>query len=831
MATYYVTPSGAGTGNGSFGNEWSLGYFNVTDRPTGGDTVVFTGTFTATVTPATSGTGNGDGRLTLDFTRATLDDNSSDATGLRFYYNQAFVTVLGGAFGTTLGNAGGFGVMFGNSATYEAHDITLDGFTHAGDETIGMLVGVYLPYVSNLVISNWHLDNCNGIVLGHSGSNLNHDILISNCYVRTSINTLYQTDIIQIADAWNVTIEGCYLCNRAPADQNNPSDDKRHNDIIQFTSTGNGNPYNLVIRWNWIECSAESGDGSSSWMILQAMNGGPNGEPALLCYGNVFVGTGTDGNQGINVGQGFENVGGNYYFIGNTVIRHLIPYYFPIAFAGNAGNVGNTAPAGADDTLSGISATFIVTTTPGNLLSLSIVSDNDASGTAIMGLYADTSGVSGVPGHPGALIASSAVGPLLGGNETVNTFAVPNGPVVPPGNYWVAVASDTPFDVLFHYGGSTDTYVNTAFAWTGTLPPTYPSGSYNNHDYTAWATFSVSPSTGNLDSRNNVGTADQPDFDNTAGAFFVSNSMVPIAADYNYFVSVKGVTNADTGPHGSLTADPKFTDYTNNDFSFTEASPLRGAGDPSVALIDSAMGFGIAPGSTWPGPTLVPRNPYWSIGAYEVPPLLIPTLVEAPAFKRAPASLVQRTTSFLQYLSPALRKDKFFVALAEALDPVLAEYLAKIPVNILISRIGGQPENVLDFLAVYHFGVDTYDLNLSYSQKLALVQGAIRNKVNKGTRAAIKDVVAVTFNYCDIVEWWQENPPAPHDTFKVVINDPLVDPVKVEKMVRTILKLKNVRSFFAGIFSYLSVPPGTVYVVGAVDLYDYDVLPYAPRYL
>jgi phage tail P2-like protein len=825
MATYYVTPDGAGTGDGSFGNEWNLGFFNTTNLPTGGDTVVFTGVFTGTVYPQCQGTGNGDGRLTLDMTGATLNDTTSgNNVGLQFSFDTAFVTVLGGAFGVDLGNNGGFGIMFGNSSSYEAHDITLDGFTHVGDETIGMLVGVYLPYVSNLVISNWHLDNCNGIVLGHSGANLNHDILISNCWVRTSINTLYQTDIIQIADAWNVTIEGCYLNNRAPADQNNPPDDKRHNDIIQFTSTGHGNPYNLVIRWNWIEMATVGGDGSQSWMILQAMNAGPSGEPALLCYGNVLIGTGTDGNQGINVGQGFENLGGNYFFVNNTVIRHAVPTFFPIAFAGNAGTVGNTAPAGADDTYSGIVGTLITTTNPGNLLSISFIT-NDATGSAVMGLYADSSGA------PGTLIASSAALPLIAGDGTVNTFPIPSQPLIAPGNYWIAISTSETVGNLFHFGDPTDSYYNDFYVYNGTLPSTFPAAGSNNHDYSAWATFSVDPSTGNLDSRNNVGTADQPEFDSTDGAFFVNNSMVPIQTDYNFFVNVKGVTNADTGPHGSLTADPKFTDYANNDFSFLPESPLRGAGDPSVALIDPAMAFGLAPGCTWPGPALVPRSPYWSVGAYEVPPLLTPTRFEAPALKRAPASLVQRTTSFLQYLSPALRKDKFFVALAESLDPVLYDYLAKISVNIIISAVAGQPENVLDFLALYHFGVDTYDLNLSYSQKLALVQGAIKNKINKGTRAAIKDVVAVTFNYCDIVEWWQDNPVARPNTFKVVINDPLTDPVKVEKMVRAILKLKNVRSFFAGIFSYLTVPPGTVYAQGNVALYDYDVLFYPPRYL
>jgi phage tail P2-like protein len=830
MAIYYVTEAGAGFADGSLGNEWSLTYFNNIDSLTGGDTVIFSGEFHDTVYPSSNG--NPGANIVLDMTAATLFGDSVNFFAIQFATDQAYITITGPTIDSSLGTNQGVAVVFSQSATYQSHDIVLDSFYHVGDETVGMLMGIYIVYVYNLTVTNWHFDNCNGLMVGHSGGNLNHDILVRNCYVRSSINTLYQTDLFQIGDAWNVTIEGCYLNNRAPADQFNPSDNRRHNDVIQFTSTGHGNPYNIVIRWNWIELGTNGGDGSSSWVILQAMNAGPLGEPALLMYSNVFVGTGTDGNQGINVGQGFENLGGNYYFINNTIIRHLTPTFFPIAFAGNAGTVGNTAPLGAHDSYTGIVATLITTTDPGNLLSVSFVT-NDATGSAVMGFYADSSGV------PGARIASSAALPLIGGDGTVNTFPISSKPLITPGNYWIAISTSDEVDNLFHYGDPTDSYYNDSYVYNGTLPATFPAAGHNNHDYSGWATFSVSPSTGNLDSRNNAGTADQPDFNATDGAFFVNNSMVPLATDYNFFTNVYGVTNADTGPHGSLTADLGFTDYAGNDFSFLETSPLRGAGDPSVALIDPAMAFGLAPGCTWPGPKLVPRSPYWSIGAYEVPPLLIPPAIVIPRKRAAlvvkrPPTVTQYNTSFLQYLNPAARKDKFFAALAESLDPLLADYLNKIPVNIIISALSGQPEEVLDFLAIYHFNVLVYDHNFTYSQKLALVQNAIRDKINAGTPAAIKQVMSVAFNYCDLLEWWQEDPTGltvRPNTFKVKINDPLVDPVKVEKMVRSILKLKNVRSYFAGIYSYLTLPPATLYVQGNVALYDYEVIEYTPHYL
>ena len=185
-----------------------------------------------------------------------------------------------------------------------------------------------------------------------------------------------------------------------------------------------------------------------------------------------------------------------------------------------------------------------------------------------------------------------------------------------------------------------------------------------------------------------------------------------------------------------------------------------------------------------------------------------------------------RNTSFLNYLSPALQHDAFFVALAQGLDAELQKFLAKIPVNIIISNLANQPENVLDFIAKYHFGVDGYDLNLPYPNKLLLCQNAIINKVNKGTPSAIKSVMAVAFNYCELIEWWQDSPPAVPHTFRIKINDPLVDTAKVDKMMKLIMKLKNVRSLFTGIRSFLQVPAGTVYASSNVAEYDYDVLPY-----
>jgi hypothetical protein len=45
-ASYYVTMPGGGNQSGTAAAPWSLAAFNASTKPTGGDTVIFTGTFT-----------------------------------------------------------------------------------------------------------------------------------------------------------------------------------------------------------------------------------------------------------------------------------------------------------------------------------------------------------------------------------------------------------------------------------------------------------------------------------------------------------------------------------------------------------------------------------------------------------------------------------------------------------------------------------------------------------------------------------------------------------------------------------------------------------------
>jgi hypothetical protein len=61
--------------------------------------------------------------------------------------------------------------------------------------------------------------------------------------------------------------------------------------------------------------------------------------------------------------------------------------------------------------------------------------------------------------------------------------------------------------------------------------------------------------------------------------------------------------------------NPLFNNFAGNDFSLQSGSPAIGKG----ANLGSAYTAGVAPGATWPNPSLInrPTSGAWDIGAYQ----------------------------------------------------------------------------------------------------------------------------------------------------------------------------------------------------------------------
>jgi len=184
------------------------------------------------------------------------------------------------------------------------------------------------------------------------------------------------------------------------------------------------------------------------------------------------------------------------------------------------------------------------------------------------------------------------------------------------------------------------------------------------------------------------------------------------------------------------------------------------------------------------------------------------------------------SASLLDYCNPAMKADKAFAAMAQSLDPQLREILGLMSVNQIICSLWTIPENVVDFIALYHFNTPFYDLNFPLLKKRKLVENTILTYMPFGTASAVRSAVSIAFNYAEVIEWWQDDPTgqtAAPNTFRVKIADPLIDPAKVKEMMRLILIMKNVRSWFAGITAF-ATGTGIQKIGCAVAAYKYQVI-------
>jgi hypothetical protein len=347
-AQWYVSQNannnagGAGTGS-SPATSWSVSEYNSTSAPTGGDTVHFSGTITSTIAPNSSGTSSA--RLTLDLSGALI--NGPGGTNDYISGNgQSYITYSGGgtwsngvftpagSFGASSANEGpgSDGPKMFDFGSMNCHDITITGCYYNGGST-DCTDFVYGEAVYNLTVDQNKV--VNGCHLGLGCSTATHDLTFQNNFFQTSVTTNTQTDVINWGDAYNVTIQGNVLINRAPNNQTLPSNNPRHNDVIQTFEKGGGNaghPYNWVVRYNWIcNNSQPSSDGSGSWMMMESMQ--DNGSTAACyIYGNVFIDPSNTANT--NEGVVFDNntAGTSVYFYNNTVIAHGEPYAIVLYF-------------------------------------------------------------------------------------------------------------------------------------------------------------------------------------------------------------------------------------------------------------------------------------------------------------------------------------------------------------------------------------------------------------------------------------------------------------------------------------------------------------------
>jgi phage tail P2-like protein len=185
-----------------------------------------------------------------------------------------------------------------------------------------------------------------------------------------------------------------------------------------------------------------------------------------------------------------------------------------------------------------------------------------------------------------------------------------------------------------------------------------------------------------------------------------------------------------------------------------------------------------------------------------------------------------KDASLLDFCNPAIKNDKAFSALCKSLDPILQQIVSSYQNAKIFSNLNNQSEEVLDYVALYHFNVDYYDPSLPKQKKLRLIKNVILDKQSKGTPSRIIAILTQIFGYAELVEWWQPEGIAlgmAPNTFGVNMAGVHFTPNNLQNATRAVLAGKNVRSYFTG-FSTLESLSGNNYTGAMLGEYDYQVI-------
>lgn len=107
------------------------------------------------------------------------------------------------------------------------------------------------------------------------------------------------------------------------------------------------------------------------------------------------------------------------------------------------------------------------------------------------------------------------------------------------------------------------------------------------------------------------------------------------------------------------------------------------------------------------------------------------------------------------------------------------------------------PVKLLPWLA-WSVRVDAWDDAWTEAQKRAVIKSAYRVHKQKGTVAAVESALAALGVTADLVEWWQEEPPATPHTFRLDLDTEYMDLTDsfAGSIERQVSSVKPVRSHF-----------------------------------
>lgn len=157
--------------------------------------------------------------------------------------------------------------------------------------------------------------------------------------------------------------------------------------------------------------------------------------------------------------------------------------------------------------------------------------------------------------------------------------------------------------------------------------------------------------------------------------------------------------------------------------------------------------------------------------------------------------------SLTDILPESLKSDPLVKAMADAITPELQSVSADIVQCILLSRIDELSEDVVDLLA-WQMHVDWYDSTADIEIKRQLVKSAPRIHRQRGTPAAVEEVIQTYFGDGYVQEWFDYG--GDPYKFKVVCSNPSINAELANQFIAVLNSVKNTRSHLEEILIALS---------------------------
>ncbi|WP_342563187.1 phage tail protein [Paenibacillus sp. FSL R7-0345] len=145
--------------------------------------------------------------------------------------------------------------------------------------------------------------------------------------------------------------------------------------------------------------------------------------------------------------------------------------------------------------------------------------------------------------------------------------------------------------------------------------------------------------------------------------------------------------------------------------------------------------------------------------------------------------------SLLDLLPSPLRNDPAMSAAAISLDTQLQETTAMIAALDIFGRWTEWTEAETDELAV-QYRPPYYDPDLPLEQKRLLVKTSIPFHRQKGTAAAVEDLIAILFGEGAVEEWWEYGGDPYH--FRVVTNNADVTAARAREFIDAVDAVKRI---------------------------------------